>query len=207
MSKQIIFIDSSIHKDASNTEILDLSFSYTPFAYNGVTYDKWGISEIKIWNDEKYINSETIPVNPNYSFSNTTGEIITSKTLQLTKTDLGMLSGNIHDHIWYIYVKIEFYGDSTSKDQSQLPCGTKQYITVPTCNLNEFYNTILYFIRQINDKCCDIPMDFINYLLRYKALKFAIAAGNYDFVNELWLKYFSKKDVDLLIKKCGCNHG
>ena len=70
MSKQIIFIDSSIHKDASNTEILDLSFSYTPFAYNGVTYDKWGIAEIKIWNDEKYINSETIPVNPNYSFSN-----------------------------------------------------------------------------------------------------------------------------------------
>ena len=46
-----------------------------------------------------------------------------------------MLSGNIHDHIWYIYMKIEFYGDSTSTDQLQLPCGIKQYITVPTCNL------------------------------------------------------------------------
>ncbi len=70
-------------------------------------------------------------------------------------------------------------------------------------NLQDAYNSMLSYIREV-EKNCTIPKEFIDTILRFKAIEIGIKTGNYPLVIKYWKKYFSKIKNTSVTKNCGC---
>ena len=63
---------------------------------------------------------------------------------------------------------------------------------------------MLCYIRQIENEC-EIPKNFIDSILKYKALELSVRTGNYPLAIKYWNKYFSNSNPNIsTIKTCNC---
>ena len=71
-------------------------------------------------------------------------------------------------------------------------------------NLRPIYNNGINYIKQV-ESTCEIPKDFIEFILRYKALDLALKTENYIQANKYWNKFFKNNNVvPLNTNSCGC---
>ena len=86
---------------------------------------------------------------------------------------------------------------------SDTPCGLDNKTTIGvTYDDKKIYDQALSYISQAYNEC-SIPRDFIDFILRYKALKICIKSQNYLDVIKYWNKFINSNNS--VVPKCGCN--
>lgn len=104
---------------------------------------------------------------------------------------------NLNDDILYVYLK------AVGTPSADTPCGQdNEYTMAIAVNLGLVYTKGIDYIKQ-TEGSCEIPKDFINFILEYKALDLSLKTGNYIQANKYWNKFF-KGDYVSNIKTSGC---
>ena len=97
------------------------------------------------------------------------------------------------------------YVIATGTPAAATPCGfDNSKIMGTVVNLKYMYDNMLYYIRQIESEC-EVPRNFIDSILKYKAFELSIRTGNYPLAIKYWKKYLSNNNLNIpTIKTCNC---
>lgn len=97
------------------------------------------------------------------------------------------------------------YVIASGTPSADTPCGLDNSKIMGTVvNLKYIYDNMLCYIRQIENEC-EIPKNFIDSILKYKALELSIRTGNYPLAIKYWNKYLSNSNPNIsTIKTCNC---
>lgn len=108
-------------------------------------------------------------------------------------------NGDLNDDILYVYLI------AVGTPSADTPCGMDNVNTLGVAlNLRPIYNNGINYIKQV-ESTCEIPKDFIDFILRYKALDLALKTENYIQANKYWNKFFKNNNVvSLNTNSCGC---
>ena len=58
-------------------------------------------------------------------------------------------------------------------------------------------------MKQVVNDCCELPKDFIDYILRFKAFELAIRTAQYTLANDRFKEWFVEENVKFN-PPCGC---
>ena len=84
------------------------------------------------------------------------------------------------------------------------PCGMDNSISVmPVFNTYNIYQQSMNYIRSI-ENTCEIPKNFIDYILRLKALELSLNTNNYMLSIKYWNKFFKDTPIQESINTCNC---
>ena len=84
------------------------------------------------------------------------------------------------------------------------PCGRdNSQILGTVINLYPFYQDTIGYLKELNDTCTP-PKNFIDSILRFKALELSIKTGNYTQAIKYWKQFFSKRKPVTVKNNCGC---
>lgn len=115
--------------------------------------------------------------------------------LELDPSDMGSLSG-----LFFVYVRVK------GTPAADTPCGMDNITTLGTVtNMFPFYKKAMNYIEEVANNC-SVPQNFIDYILRLKALELSIRTCNYPDAVRYYNKFFNGKD-NIIIKKGGCSCG
>lgn len=164
-------------------------------------YQNVYIDSIIIDNQDTYTSAGPSN-NPVYSYK--VPEVISKLTkkvrnqkhvrLELTKTDLKL------DGLLFVYVRTK------GVPSADTPCGMDNITTLGTVsNMYPFYQQAMNYIGELAQDC-SIPQNFIDYILRLKALELSVRTGNYTEAINYYNKFFSGK-AKSPIRKGGCGCG
>ena len=145
--------------------------------------------------------------NPIYKHSFAGKDLVTNediagfKNISITVSAKELLdnNGDLNDDILYVYLI------AVGTPSADTPCGMDNVNTLGVAlNLRPIYNNGINYIKQV-ESTCEIPKDFIDFILRYKALDLALKTENYIQANKYWNKFFKNNNVvSLNINSCGC---
>ena len=131
----------------------------------------------------------------------TNEDIVGLKNISITVSAKELLdnNGDLNDDILYVYLI------AVGTPSADTPCGMDNVITLGVAlNLRPIYNNGINYIKQV-ESTCEIPKDFIDFILRYKALDLALKTENYIQANKYWNKFFKNINVvSLNTNSCGC---
>lgn len=117
--------------------------------------------------------------------------------LKITAKEIKDNDGNLNNDILYIYLI------AVGTPASDTPCGMDEVNTLGVAyNIRPIYNIGMSYIKQVANTC-EPSKEFIDFILKYKALELCLETNNYIQANKFWNKYF-KKITNLNIKNCGC---
>lgn len=177
-------ITSDGKKLVIDTEVMELPY------YKGLT-----ISEIKIDTYDTFVSDAKPSENTVYTKSD-----IDSKSLRLTldiKTDLPKV--DVDKLFLFVWVKVK------GVPGVDVPCNMdKEYtlgVTFDTCPM---YTTFMQKVKEVQQDC-NIPYEFIDFYLKYKALQVSIDSGHFTEAVKIYKKYFTKTSIRSLINNCNCN--
>lgn len=185
-------------------------------------YDKINIDSIVIDNQDTYINNGPSS-NPIYVYH--VQDIKYKKVFSLpnyTCNNVKVEKSNkdcfIEDESFKKHIRMELplnilniqpndmlfvYVIATGVPASNTPCGLDNNKIIGTVlNLKNIYTKAISYLREI--ECidnCQIPKNFINFILEFKALELSIKTGNYLQAIKYWKKFFTKVKVT---SKCSC---
>lgn len=123
-----------------------------------------------------------------------------TKSIQLTIPSTSILA--TPDNLLFVQVK------TTGTPTSDTPCGLDNEYSVQVLFQNKFlYEKGMNFFKEFNS-CCEIPKNFIDYILKLDAFKLALGAENFSFAIDMW-KYLVKEFTgnNTVQSKCGCGYG
>ena len=145
--------------------------------------------------------------NPIYRHSFAGKDLVTNKdiaglkniSITVSAKELLDNNGDLNDDILYVYLI------AVGTPSADTPCGMDNVNTLGVAlNLRPIYNNGINYIKQV-ESTCEIPKDFIDFILRYKALDLALKTENYIQANKYWNKFFKNNNVvSLNTNSCGC---
>lgn len=117
--------------------------------------------------------------------------------LELDSTALGV---SLCDTLFFVYVVTK------GAPSADTPCGMDNQTTMGVvANLYPFYRTMVNYMKEVEDEC-EIPKNFIDVLLRFKALELSIRTGHYAQAIKYWNKFFKGVKSKTINTGCRC-HG
>lgn len=181
-------------------------------SFNQCKIDKEGknlILNISIENMSYYsdmtIKSITINTDKTFKESGPVGSPIKEydnkpKSVQLVISATGLGLENLNNNIFFVYVTVE------GTPGINTPCGKDNKTCVDVAvNLKPIYTQAMSNIKELGSECV-IPKNFIDFILKTKALELAIKTGNYSMAIKLWSWFLSGNKVSLPSNTCNC-HG
>ena len=94
----------------------------------------------------------------------------------------------------------------TNEDDLMLCSCKDKYDMTSVFPLCKIYSTFMGFIGSLNHDECNIPMNFIDQIMRYVYLMSARESGNHYRVKEIWDQYFKNSaTANSSQPNCGCN--
>lgn len=113
--------------------------------------------------------------------------------------DESLLGIKLCDNLFFVYIIVK------GTPSIDTPCGLdNSNIMGVVFNLYPIYAKIMGYIRELDHNCV-IPKNFIDMLLKFKALEISIKTGHYTQAIKYWNKFFKDKCKSTPIN-CGC-HG
>lgn len=104
---------------------------------------------------------------------------------------------DVHRQVFYVWVYVE------GLPKPDAPCGyDSEYSLGVIASGKLIHSNAMNFINEING--CDIPRNFINFILNYDAFKLAIRAKDYISANDIFLRLTEPKSFGFH-KNCKCN--
>lgn len=117
--------------------------------------------------------------------------------LELDSTALGV---SLCDTLFFVYVVAK------GTPSADTPCGMDNQTTMGVvANLYPFYRSMVNYMKEVEDEC-EIPKNFIDALLRFKALELSIRTGHYAQAVKYWNKFFRGVKSKPINTGCRC-HG
>ena len=115
--------------------------------------------------------------------------------LELDANDLGSL-----DNLFFVYVRTK------GTPAPDTPCGMDNNITLSAVlNMLPFYTQSMQYTKTLANNCAS-HREYANYILKFKALEYAIKTGNYTQAIEYFNSFFKGKTT-VQTGGCGCgNH-
>lgn len=171
------------------------------FVNNGPSSNPIYTYKIVDINDKVYSTPENCNCSPvrvedgSYCFVEGTD---TMKQVRL-EIPLSLYGINPYKDMLFVYVI------ASGTPSADTPCGLDNSKIMGTVvNLKYIYDNMLCYIRQIENEC-EIPKNFIDSILKYKALELSIRTGNYPLAIKYWNKYLSNSNPNIpTIKTCNC---
>lgn len=116
--------------------------------------------------------------------------------LELDYMDLGV---DINKTLFFVYIIAK------GTPAANTPCNMDNATTLGvTANLYNYYNYMLQSMKEIENDCV-IPKNFIDSILRFKALELSIKTGHYPQAIKYWNKFFINLE-NKVTNICSC-HG
>ena len=161
-------------------------------------YTNVGITSVQIDTQDTYVGSSNMPSSSVKYFKDLSSDTPLKKiNICLTQDDLANIS--LKDDILYVWVTTD------ENITGEPPCGMDIPRKLGVCiNWQYLYNTGMQFIKEAASTC-DTNDDFIDFILRYRAIMLAINTGNYAIANKYWNKFFKNKTNNYNFKTCNCN--
>lgn len=189
-----LIIDVSIEKgDYYEDVFLDSIYIDTEetFTSSGPSDNCIYHKEIK---DENTLKSANLnPIVSTLSSNYYTG--IKSYRLILNKQTLG---ADLKNHVFFVHVTAK------GLPKPNTPCGQdKSLVTGTVLYLYPIFKKSLCYMEVLN-KCCEVPTDFIHYILQVKSLEYSIKNSNQDLVIKHWKNLTGNKSLKIT-QNCNCN--
>ena len=170
-----------------NNLVIDISVKSDSY------YENIYIDSIKIDTEDTYTQSGPSST-PVYSYTSTEN----LKSMQITLSNNEILA-NLSDSMFFVYVTTK------GTPSANTPCGMDNTTTLACIvDLYKIYQLNLQYLRELNRECC-VPKNFIDLILRIKALEICMKTNNYTEAIKYWNRYFKNLSVKTSTN-CGC-HG
>ena len=109
------------------------------------------------------------------------------------------LNVDIHKTMFFVYV---IAGGTPAADT---PCRWDENKALHTLvDTQVLYNNMIQYVKEIN-KDCSTPDNFINAILQFNAIDLALKTNQYPLAIELWKKFYSDIESNVVLPNCGCN--
>ena len=165
---------------------------------NSDYYNNIYIESILVDTQDTYIKNGPNPESI-YNYTVEDGEKLKRIRLTLNEEDLGI---PINGNMFFVYVI------TTGEYKEDTPCELKRTINIGTAvNLYPIYKKAVEYTREIANSC-SIPKNFIDFVLKIKALDLNIKTGNYYEAIKYWNKMFKGFTVgteSLTNNNCKCD--
>lgn len=164
------------------------------------------VREIEHYYDNVYIDKIIIDTQDTFISSGHSANPIYSVTIDgeqkrfsisLDATQLGGI--DINNTMFFVYAKAK------GTPAPSTPCGyDKEYSVGVTFSLCRIYNATMGYVKQIENSC-EIPKDFINMILQFKAIQYSVDSGHFTQAIKYYNKFYKNLSVNTS-SNCGC-HG
>lgn len=177
-----------------NTLIIDV------VVRNEEYFDNVYLDKIVIDNQDTYVDTGMPSSTPIYEYVIPTykknGNTNKLKHIRLELTHLD-LRRPLTD-LFFVYIQTKGNPAPTT------PCTLDHKTTLGTVvDMYPFYQKSILFLKELT-KCCEVPQDFTDFMLRIKALELSIKTGNYIEAIKFYNRFFKGKHHNLHIKGGGC---
>lgn len=157
------------------------------------------ITNIYIDSDSTFNNSTTPSSKAIHIEANQYTNKVFSKTFSAAELSSIISSRNLKNHMLFVFVELDgpISGDA--------PCGSDRNMFLGVAvDWDSIYHGSMDYMKQVTNECCNIPKDFIDYILRIKALELSLKTGHFMVAKNLWDKFYKgkKKTISSI---CGCN--
>ena len=164
------------------------------------------VREIDDYYDNVYIDKIIVDTQDTFTTSGPSANPIYSVTVDgnqkkfsitLSPTQLGIES--IENTMFFVYAKAK------GTPAPGTPCGfDDEYEVGVTFSLCPIYNATMGYVKQVNNTC-EIPKDFVNMILQFKAIQYSIDSGHFTQAIAYYNKFYKNLSVNTH-STCGC-HG
>lgn len=97
------------------------------------------------------------------------------------------------------------YAVASGTPAPDTPCGFDETPSIGvTFSLCPIYNETIQYVKEV-EKECELPKDFINMILQFKAIQYSINSGHFTQAIKYYNKFYKTLSVGTA-KPCGC-HG
>lgn len=109
------------------------------------------------------------------------------------------LNIDIHKTMFFVYV---IAGGIPAADT---PCRWDENKALHTLvDTQVLYNNMIQYVKELN-KDCSTPDNFINAILQFNAIDLALKTNQYPLAIELWKRFYSNIESNVILSNCGCN--
>ena len=155
-----------------------------------------------------YINKVTIDTEETYTDGSDgsngvyTETINDQKEITLYISTYKLDTVELKDHLFFVYVH------TTGNITGAVPCGADNKVTMGvTLYMGDLYNRFMSGIKEVG-KTCTVPKDFIDNLLKFKAMQLSLDSGHYTQGINYYKQWFKDDEFNTnLTPNCGCSYG
>lgn len=113
--------------------------------------------------------------------------------------DVKDLNVDIHKTMFFVYV---IAGGTPAADT---PCKWDENKALHTLiDTQVLYNNMIQYVKELN-KDCSTPDSFINAILQFNAIDLALKTNQYPLAIDLWKRFYSDIESNVVLPNCGCN--
>lgn len=161
------------------------------------------IDTIIVDNQDTYISTGPSS-SPIYYYEDevSSDEVVTERENKRIRIELpSTIIANLNKDLFFVYVTTK------GTPSADTPCGMDNTVTVGVVfDLYRLQQLYMQYIKEIEHDNCEISKEFIDQILRYKALKLSLLTGNNVQAVKYWKKFFSNITLYKLISKCPCGY-
>ena len=168
-------------------------------------YDNIYIQNIKIDTQDTFTDASGASSEAIYNSDSwhTVGENAKNVRLTLESAELG--GKDLNSTMFFVFVTCT--GDlnmGSSENDCAIPCGMDNPVTLGTVVASyPYYQQAMSYIGDLSQTCI-IPKDFIDFILRTKAMEVAVKTGNYQEAIKYFNKFFKDGSYNKEGGGCGC---
>ena len=109
------------------------------------------------------------------------------------------LNVDIHKTMFFVYV---IAGGTPAADT---PCRWDENKALHTLvDTQVLYNNMIQYVKELS-KDCSTPDNFINAILQFNAIDLALKTNQYPLAIDLWKRFYSDIESNVVLPNCGCN--
>lgn len=184
----VIFNDLRITPDGQN---LFIDIKVAPYKY----FENMYISSISIDTEETFSPTGKPSSNAVVVYEN---QDTTVKEYSINLSPDKFKLSAFNNHIFYVYVSV------AGTPSIDTPCAMDtEYTLGVVLNWQSIYQKGINHMKQVVNGCCELPRDFIDYMLRFKAFELAIRTAQYTLANDKFKEWFAEENVKFN-PPCGC---
>ena len=150
-----------------------------------------------------YLDTVQIDTQDTFVESGPSNEVVYSKTIEgnakSVRLELGIgdLLPSLNDNLFFVYIKTK------GTPATNTPCGMDNIYTLGiTLNTCFIYNSIMQSVKEVA-KDCDIPKNFIDSYLRFKAFEICINTKHYTEAVNYYNRFIKGKSTPVT-SNCNC---
>lgn len=164
------------------------------------------VQQIENYYDNVYINSIKIDTQDTFKSTGPSGNLIYQTTAPegSKKFTLDLQARDFNSSINMSKTMFFVYAEPTGIPDPSTPCGLDNAVTLGvTFDKCPILNQTMAYVKEVNNTC-EIPNGFINMILQYKAIQYAIDSGHFEEAIKFYNKFYGKI-TNRTFNKCKCN--